>query len=268
MNRRRLVLAVLALLTVGGVGAYIARDSDDPTDDLRAVGAATTSSSAPDTTTVTTPPSTLGSSTSATPTSAPASTTIAPAPPFESSVESVTAAQLGSSWHPNMGCAEPAELRLVAVTRWGYDGEVHQGRLVVAAAQADRIVAAFRDIYAARFPIERMEPIDAYGGDDQASMAGNNTSAFNCRTVAGSARLSEHAYGRAIDVNPLRNPYVRADGQVDPLSGAPFADRSRTDPGIIHEGDAAVAAFAAQGWQWGGHWSAGKDYQHFSTSGR
>lgn len=99
-------------------------------------------------------------------------------------------------------------------------------------------------------------------------MRANNTSGFNCRYVTGTTRWSEHAFGRAIDVNPLVNPYVRSSGAVDPPEGAPYADRRRTDTGMIHGGDAVVQAFAAQGWRWGGYWSHGKDYQHFSTTGR
>jgi hypothetical protein len=188
------------------------------------------------------------------------------APPFTSAVETVTAAQLGSSWRP--GCPlGPEQLRAVVVSHWGDDGQVHTGRVIVDAAHADRIVAVFRDLFAARFPIHRMVPIDQYGSDDQASMRANNTSGFNCRYVAGTTSWSEHSYGRAIDVNPLVNPYVKG-GSVDPPEGAPYADRSRTDPGMVHDGDAAVRAFAAQDWSWGGYWTNGKDYQHFSASGR
>jgi hypothetical protein len=140
------------------------------------------------------------------------------------------------------------------------------GRLVVDAAYAPRMVAVFRDIYRARFPIERMVPIDQYGGDDEASMRANNTSGFNCRYVSGTTKLSQHGLGRAVDVNPLVNPYVKGS-TVDPPEGAPYADSSRNDPGMIHAGDAVVRAFAAQGWAWGGSWSSGKDYQHFSASG-
>jgi hypothetical protein len=194
-------------------------------------------------------------------------TTAAPDEQFSASVEAVTADELGASWHA--GCpVAVADLRTVRVAHWGMDGTVHQGRLVVAAAEADPVAAVFRALFDARSPIARMEPIAACGGDDDASMAANNTSGFNCRTVKGSGRLSEHAYGRAIDVNPLRTPYVYADGRVDPPSGAAYADRARTDPGVIHDGDPVVAAFADQGWGWGGHWSGGHDYQHFSASGR
>jgi hypothetical protein len=186
-------------------------------------------------------------------------------PPYQSSIATVTAAQLGSSWKANMGCPAPTSLRAVNVTHWGYDGGVKQGRIVVAATQAQNVAAIFGDLYAARFPIQRIVPIDAYGADDQASMRANNTSGFNCRFVAGTTRLSQHGLGLAIDLNPLHNPYVK-NGSVDPPEGARWADRSRNDPGMIKPG-AVVDAFARRGWKWGGYWSSGKDYQHFSPSG-
>jgi hypothetical protein len=158
------------------------------------------------------------------------------------------------------------ELRAVDVSHWGYDGEVHTGRLIVAAGLTEDIVGIMHDLYDARFPIERMEPIDVFGGDDDQSMAANNTSAFNCRPVTGGTSWSEHSYGRAIDVNPLVNPYVRGS-TVLPPAGAPYADRSRDAPGMIHAGDEVVDAFAARGWKWGGYWDSPTDYQHFSTTG-
>ncbi|MDD9205334.1 M15 family metallopeptidase, partial [Georgenia sp. 10Sc9-8] len=113
----------------------------------------------------------------------------------------------------------------------------------------------------------RMVPVDAYGGDDGASMAANNTSAFNCRTITGGSGWSEHSYGRAIDINPLANPYV-AGSTVLPAAGWAYADRIRDAAGMIHAGDEVVRAFAERGWLWGGYWTYPKDYQHFSTSGR
>lgn len=210
----------------------------------------------------TTPPVTA----SVAPTSPPPTTTTAPAPPYRSSISTVTAQQLGSSYTPGRGCAEPDALRMVTLTHWGMDGAVREGRIVVAAGRAQGVAGVFAQLYTDRFPIERMVPIDAYGGDDQASMRANNTSGYNCRTVAGSSRLSNHAFGEAIDVNPLLNPYVKGSS-VDPPEGRPWADRSRRDPGMIHPDDATVRAFAAAGWKWGGYWSSGQDYQHFSTSG-
>ena len=158
-------------------------------------------------------------------------------------------------------------LRAVDVSHIGFDGEVHTGRLIVAGEAAEDIVEIMSRLFEARFPIERIEPVDIYEGDDDLSMAANNTSAFNCRPVTGGSSWSEHSYGSAIDVNPLVNPYVTR-ATVLPPEGAVYADRSLDAPGMIHDGDVVVEAFAAYGWIWGGTWSSLKDYQHFSTSGR
>ena len=134
---------------------------------------------------------------------------------------------------------------------------------------ASDVVAVFRRLYRARFPIRRMVRVDAYRGSDRASMAADNTSGFNCRfaQAAGPRRWSEHAYGRAIDVNPVENPYVQGT-RVSPPSGRAFANRSRPRPGMAVAGGVLVQAFAARGWAWGGRWAGTPDYQHFSTSGR
>jgi hypothetical protein len=154
----------------------------------------------------------------------------------------------------------------VRLAYWDFEGRRRIGRLVVNADAARTVVVVFRRLYRARFPIRRIEPVDAYRGSDDASMAADNTSAFNCRAAvaAGPRSWSEHAYGRAIDVNPLENPYLEG-GRVLPPRGAAFADRSRRRKGMA-EGR-LVAAFAASGWGWGGRWSS-PDYQHFSASGR
>ena len=93
--------------------------------------------------------------------------------------------------------------------------------------------------------------------------AADNTSAFNCRFVAGTETWSEHAYGRAIDVNPIENPYVTAGGYVSPPAGTRFSNRSRHAQGMIHRHGPVVEAFAAGGWAWGGNWPWPRDYQHF-----
>ena len=278
MTGRRILLVVVGVMAAAAV-AYVVRDdgsadgvaTGDDTSTTRGTSRPPTSgadgsSSSATTSAQTVSPSTAASTPGSSVVSAPPPTT-APAPPFEHSIEPVTLEQLGSSWKPDLGCSPPEQLRAVNLSHWGYDGAVHQGRIVVDAAHAERVVAIFRDVYAARFPIERIVPIDAYGGDDDASMRANNTSGFNCRHVAGTTRLSEHGLGRAIDINPLMNPYVRG-ATIDPPEGAPYADRSRTDQGMIRAGDAVVQAFAGQGWGWGGYWSSGQDYQHFSWSGR
>jgi hypothetical protein len=197
-----------------------------------------------------------------------ASTTTSAAPPgFAASVHEVTAADLPASWRP--GCPVPVDqLRAIDARHWGFDGQVHEGRIVVAADRVDDVVGVLGDLFAARYPIERMEPVDAYGGDDLASVEANNTSAFNCRPATGSTtRWSEHAYGRAVDLNPRVNPYVVGD-RVVPESSRPYLDRTRTDLGLVRDGDPAVVAFESRGWTWGGRWRTSKDYQHFSPTAR
>jgi D-alanyl-D-alanine carboxypeptidase len=171
------------------------------------------------------------------------------------------------SWR--RGCpVGPVELRLLQVDHWGLDGRVHRGELIVHRDHARRVLVVLGRLFQARYPIQRLRLVDAYRASDDRSMAANNTSGFNCRRVSGSSRWSEHAFGRAIDVNPLRNPWVTRGGRVSPPAGRPYANRGRRAAGMIHGGDRVVRAFAAAGWRWGGDWSGSKDYQHFSSSGR
>lgn len=189
-------------------------------------------------------------------------------PPFVSSLEHVTRADLRYSWRP--GCpVPPSQLRRVRLRYVGFDGKAHSGQLVVDARVAGAISTVFRRLYAARFPIRQMRPVDAYRGSDAASTAADNTSAFNCRAAvsSGPRHWSMHAYGEAVDVNPVENPYFFA-GRARPARGAAFADRTRLRPGMAVEGGPLVRAFGRIGWGWGGRWSGSPDYQHFSTNGR
>jgi poly-gamma-glutamate synthesis protein (capsule biosynthesis protein) len=171
------------------------------------------------------------------------------------------------SWR--RGCpVGPVELRLLRVDHWGLDGRVHRGELIVHRDHARRILGVLKQLFQARYPIQRLRLVDAYRADDDRSMAANNTSGFNCRRVSGSSSWSEHAFGRAIDLNPLRNPYVTPGGRVSPPAGRPYANRARRAAGMVHAGDAVVRAFAAARWRWGGTWSGSRDYQHFSSTGR
>jgi hypothetical protein len=186
--------------------------------------------------------------------------------PFAASVRPISAADVRFSYRA--GCpVAPAQLRVVRVSYWGFDGEPHTGRLVVGRRVSGDVVTVFRRLYSARFPIRRMVPISAYRGSDDASMAADNTSGFNCRRAVGSATggWSMHAYGEAIDVNPVENPYVLGL-RVLPPAGRPFLDRARRLRGMAVEGGVLVRAFASVGWKWGGRWGA-PDYQHFSTNG-
>ena len=178
----------------------------------------------------------------------------------------VTAVRLGSSHRA--GCPVPvADLRLVTVTHLRFDGTTARGELVVHRDAAAAVVQVFRSLLAARFPVAQVRTVDAYGSDDARSMAANNTSAYNCRRTTGGTAWSEHAYGRALDVNPVQNPYVRGT-TVLPATGRPYVDRTRARPGMVLAGGPVVRAFADVGWQWGGSFRNLKDYQHFSASGR
>jgi hypothetical protein len=188
-------------------------------------------------------------------------------PTFAAVVAPVTAADLGASWHD--GCpVGPDQLRRVTLSYWDFDGRPQTGAVVVHSDAADAIVTVFRRLFEQRFPIRRLETIDRFAGSDDASMAADNTSAFNCRLAvsAGPPQWSVHSFGRAIDVNPLENPYVFG-GDVLPPAGAAYVDRGDVRPGMAVSGGPLVDAFAAVGWPWGGRWAGSPDYQHFSANG-
>ena len=192
-------------------------------------------------------------------------TVLAIQPPFTQSVSPVSRADLPYSWHS--GCPlGPAQLRRLRVSHWGFDGRAHTGTLIVHRSAVPDLTRVFRRLYLAEFPIRRMRSVDAYRANDDRSMAADNTSAFNCRFVSGTSRWSEHAYGKAIDVNPVENPYVTGS-RVQPPAGRAYLDRSNYRPGMAVRGGLLVRAFASVGWHWGGRWSGSPDYQHFSTTG-
>ena len=192
--------------------------------------------------------------------------TAAPAPTrFVGTISHVTASDLPRSYRP--GCpVGPSQLRLLRVSHWNFRGGVHTGEIVVRSTEARDVVAVFRKLYAARFPIRRLRVVDVYGGDDDRSMAADNTSGFNCRRVEGSSSWSAHAYGLAIDVNPVENPFI-LNGRVSPPASRRYLDRSNVRRGMAVRGKILVRAFASIGWSWGGRWTNPVDYQHFSATG-
>ena len=171
------------------------------------------------------------------------------------------------SWRT--GCPVPlSALRYLTVTYLDFDGVSRTGELVVHQDAAADLIGVFRGLYTERFPIRSMRLVDDFGGDDDRSMAADNTSAFNCRASTGSpGEWSEHSYGRAVDLNPRENPYV-SGSTVLPPAGAPYVDRSVRARGLIRSDAAVVRAFTAIGWTWGGSYQHAKDYQHFSANGR
>lgn len=187
--------------------------------------------------------------------------------PYAPVVQRVTAAQLPHSWH--RGCpVGPDQLRRVRLGYWGFDGRAHRGALIVNARVTGDVVAIFRRLYRARFPLRRVRPIDAYGGNDERSLAADNTAGFNCRyaVAPGPKRWSVHALGEAIDVNPVENPYLEG-GRVHPRAGRRYLDRSVSRRGMAVPGGVLVRSFAGAGWAWGGRWTGSPDFQHFSSTG-
>jgi hypothetical protein len=180
----------------------------------------------------------------------------------------------GKSYNTKLkDCAQRDDLRLVTVPYWNFKGEDKTGQLIVNARAAKTVAQIFTSLHASKaYAFERIDLVDAYGGDDHASMMANNTSAYNCRLVAGSTRLSAHAKGLAIDINPLINPYVWKGG-TSPKEGEPWdttdeRKAARNKPGMILPDSAITKAFKKAGWGWGGDWKGTKDYQHFSATGK
>jgi hypothetical protein len=178
----------------------------------------------------------------------------------------VTAADLGATWRP--GCpVGPELLRRVELDYVGFDGHTHRGDLVVHQDVVADVIAIFEQLQVLRYPIATMRTVDHYpGAEDELSMEDNNTSAYNCRLMPSGRAWALHAYGRAIDINPLLNPFVDREGTLEPKTAGPYLDRNRTDPGLLHPGDPVVRAFTDRGWRWGGDWRTPKDYQHFEHS--
>lgn len=177
--------------------------------------------------------------------------------------DSVMQRMKGKSFPKNC-TVKRSDLRYISLRHIDFDGRDREGELVCHKDIASDLVAIFRELHRARYAIERIELIDNFGADDHRSMAANNTSAFCFRRVAGSQKLSNHARGRAIDVNPLYNPMVSANGtRVSPPEGSAYADRSRKFEHKITENDLCYKLFRKHGFTWGGSWKSKKDYQHF-----
>jgi hypothetical protein len=167
-----------------------------------------------------------------------------------------------STWHEGcpVGLDQLAYLRL---SYWGFDQVPHQGELIVNKKLAAEVVGIFKALYAKRFPIERMQLMDVFKGNDDAAMAVNNTSAFNCRDITNQpGKFSLHSYGVAVDINTLINPYVKGD-LVLPEGGRKYQDRTRQVPGMIVRDGFVYNMFIRKGWHWGGDWETRQDYQHF-----
>lgn len=162
------------------------------------------------------------------------------------------------------------DLRYVHIWHYDFDGNPREGELICNEYIAQDLVEIFYELYRNEYQLEQVLLIEEYDGDDTASMEANNTSCFNYRVVEGNTSLSKHAYGLAIDVNPLYNPYItyRQDGsqEVSPVSAQPYADRQSSFPYKIDENDLCYKLFIRHGFTWGGAWNSCKDYQHFQKA--
>lgn len=158
------------------------------------------------------------------------------------------------------------ELCYLRLLHWDFDGNIRVGEMIVNREIEDAALEIFEELFESGYPIEKIRLIDEYGGDDEASMADNNTSCFNYRPIAGSSKMSAHSEGLAIDLNPLYNPYVkkRDDSTLcRPAAAEAYLDRSADFPGKITKKDPAYRLFTSHGFTWGGSWKTVKDYQHF-----
>lgn len=195
------------------------------------------------------------------PTTATDVTATASLPGYRSSVARVTRSGLGPTWKP--GCpVAPSQLREVGVRYVGFDGRAHDGSIIVHKRRVYSVRRIFQDLYGQRFPIRRMETMDFFRGNDDRSMAWDNTSGFNCRKITGGTSWSRHSWGVAIDLNPRENPYVNGS-TVLPYNTGDYVDRDHDRPGMLQPGSAAVRAFTSRDYEWGGTWRTIKDYQHF-----
>lgn len=179
--------------------------------------------------------------------------------------DDVAARMRGRSWLPDdPRCPPLADLAYVEARHLTLDGGVADGELVVARRIADRAIALLARLWAIGFPIARMRLIDDHDADDDRSMAADNSSAFCFRVVAGTDLLSQHAFGLAIDLNPVENPWVRPDGggRFVPAAGAPYLDRAHLRPGMIVRPGPVTRLFDELGWEWGGDWQHARDYHH------
>jgi len=182
--------------------------------------------------------------------------------------------QVVASDHWHAGCPVPLSgLRLLSVSYWGFDGQGHTGQLVVNAQAVAPLTTVFRRLYQLHFPIRHMRLLDEYGPRSAQPRDGDVTASFECRQAVpspctggtGTGHWSEHAYGEAVDLNPVENPYVGC-GMTRDKTALSYMNRSHVRPGMVTP--AVVAAFRSVGWGWGGAWSGStKDYMHFSATG-
>jgi hypothetical protein len=174
----------------------------------------------------------------------------------------------GNSWHK--GCpVDTVDLRYLRVVHMNFQGEDKIGELIVHRDVAEDMLNIMRDLYAIGYPINQMKLVSDFNGNDWQSIEADNTSSFNCRRATGSKKWSKHSYGKAIDINPIENPYISRKGHISHKASQKYRKRkhqddSLADRAVLLKHDEATKIFKSYGFTWGGAWRYTKDYQHFS----
>ena len=173
----------------------------------------------------------------------------------------------GGSWR--RGCPVPlSDLRYLTMTYRGFDNRDHRGEMIVHRSVAKEVTDIFGKLYKRGYPIRKMKLVSDYHASDFQSIEADNTSAFNCRPVTGGKKWSNHSYGKAIDINPIENPYISRSGRIAHKASRKYRKRVRSGHSAGQEvmmlpSDTIVKLFKQRGWRWGGDWKSIKDYQHF-----
>ena len=175
----------------------------------------------------------------------------------------------GNSWHK--GCPVGLQdLRYLRIKYLNFEGETKLGEMIVHKEVADEVVDIFHELYNIGYPIHKMKLVSDYKSNDWQSIEADNTSAFNCRNATGSKKWSKHSYGKAIDINPIENPYISRKGRISHKASLQYRNRVHrldTHPdnwALLLKNDKTTKIFKKYGWKWGGDWHGVKDYQHFS----
>ena len=174
----------------------------------------------------------------------------------------------GNSWRK--GCPVPLkDLRYLKLIHIDFNGKDKSGELIVHKEVADEVTKIFEALYEIGYPVRKMKLVSDFKGNDWQSIEAGNTSAFNCRSATGSNKWSKHSYGKAIDINPIENPYIARSGRISHKASLKYRKRvhknsTYADKAVLLKNDKATKIFKKYGWIWGGDWSGVKDYQHFS----
>ena len=174
----------------------------------------------------------------------------------------------GNSWRK--GCPVPLkDLRYLRVKHTDFNGNEKMGEIIVHKNVAQEVTQIFKDLYKIGYSVKKMRLVSDYKGSDWQSIEADNTSAFNCRSATGSKKWSKHSYGKAIDINPIENPYISRSGRISHKASLQYRKRvhrssTYADKAVLLKSDKATKIFEKYGWKWGGDWPVVKDYQHFS----